>query len=104
MGGAGAPCEHTLQLLRQRAHRGGSVNRKSPQVAERASERTLGAGQKNSKCMFDPFIRAPLIFDQRSLGDVGIDLRLGRTKASNPLIDSRCCHTTAAYSVSKWRR
>src|SRR5438105_3194356 len=104
LGGAGALFEHTLQLLRQRAHWGGSVDRKSPQVAERASERTLSAGQKNGKCMLDPSIRAPLIFDQRSLRDVGIDLRLGRTKASNPLIDSRCCHTTAAYTVSKWRR
>src|SRR5262249_49942855 len=73
-------------LFGERARRRRSIERESPQVAERAREGTLRAGEKDRQRPLDSPIRTPLVLEQGSVRFPWIDDWLTRAKLLNPAV------------------
>src|SRR3954447_7728394 len=78
--------ENIRDLFRQRAGRRRTIYGIAPQIAERARERTLGAGEKDRQRPFHISTRPPLLLDQRPMRGPCIDARLRSAETSNPQI------------------
>ena len=81
--------QHLFQLPDECAGWRRAIDRPSPEIAERACEGTLGAGEEGGQRPLDVLlVRPALLLDEPTVRGEGIDFRLRWPQAANASIDS----------------